>query len=420
MSVQKVQSIDIYHGLPVYPDDVEGLTAVITGANGISGYHMLRVLGASPKRWSKIYCLSRRPPYIPGGLPANAEHVALDFLKSPDEIAGVLQAKGVRADYVFFFAYLQPAPKEGGGLWSDADEMDRVNALLLSNFVEAMRLAHLKPRRFMLQTGAKNYGVHLGPTKLPQEESDPRVELEPNFYYSQEDFLFKYCQEEGIGWNVLMPCGILGAVPDAATVYAAVCVELEQPLLWPSDISSWQTYCSQSSAMMNAYMEEWAVLTPGAENQRFNACDDSAFTWEGFWPHLAGWYGLEWRGPDDKAEFHEIHTRFNPRGYGPSGVVRTTFTFVEWAKRPEVQKAWKRLAEKHDLSQKELKDVDRVFGFLDGSVSRAGSLMMSMAKSRKLGWHGTVDTTESFLAVFEDLVNIKMIPPVPKINVSLR
>lgn len=42
-----------------------------------------------------------------------------------------------------------------------------------------------------------------------------------------------------------------------------------------------------------------------------------------------------------------------------------------------------------------------------------------MAKSRKLGWHGTVDTTESFLAVFQDLVDIKMIPPVPKINVSL-
>lgn len=31
--------------------------------------------------------------------------------------------------------------------------------------------------------GAKNYGVHLGPSKVPQEESDPRVELEPNFYY---------------------------------------------------------------------------------------------------------------------------------------------------------------------------------------------------------------------------------------------
>jgi hypothetical protein len=41
-----------------------------------------------------------------------------------------------------------------------------------------------------------------------------------------------------------------------------------------------------------------------------------------------------------------------------------------------------------------------------------------MDKSKKLGWHGFVDTSESFLAVFEDLARIKMIPPVPKVKVS--
>jgi hypothetical protein len=92
----------------------------------------------------------------------------------------VLKEKNVTADHVFFFSYIQPPPKEGSGLWSDADEMVRVNALLLSNFVEALKLSDIKPKRFMLQTGAKNYGVHLGPTKVPQEESDPRVEFEPN------------------------------------------------------------------------------------------------------------------------------------------------------------------------------------------------------------------------------------------------
>ena len=38
----------------------------------------------------------------------------------------------------------------------------------------------------------------------------------------------------------------------------------------------------------------------------------------------------------------------------------------------------------------------------------------SMDKSRKLGWHGFVDSTESFFEVFRDLARIKMIPPVPK------
>jgi hypothetical protein len=123
-------------------------------------------------------------------------------------------------------------------------------------------------------------------------------------------------------------------------------------------------------------LEEWAVLTPGAENQRFNACDDSAFAWEGFWPRLAGWYGLEWKGPQADADLEERQATYNPRGYGPKGVSRVAFTFVDWAKRSDVQQAWSKLAEKHDLSEKELKDVDRVFGFLDSSASRAGPLMV--------------------------------------------
>lgn len=120
---------------------------------------MLRVLSQSPERWSKIYCLSRRPPYIPGGLPANAEHIALDFLKSPEEIANVLKERSIKADYIFFFAYIQADPKPGKGMWSDAKEMVRLNSLLIDNFIGALKIAEIKPKRFMLQTGAKNYGM---------------------------------------------------------------------------------------------------------------------------------------------------------------------------------------------------------------------------------------------------------------------
>jgi hypothetical protein len=97
MSVQKIQTSGIYHGLPVFPERQRGLTAIVTGANGISGYYMLEVLGQAPERWTKIYCLSRRPPAIKEGLPKNAEHVALDFLKRPEEIADVLKEKGIKA-----------------------------------------------------------------------------------------------------------------------------------------------------------------------------------------------------------------------------------------------------------------------------------------------------------------------------------
>jgi len=294
MTISQVQTVGIYHGLPVYPPEITGLTAIITGANGISGYYMYKALSKDAKRWKKIYCLSRRPPLIEGGLPDHVEHIPLDFLKDPEEIASVLKQHGVTADHVFYYSYIQVEPKPGQGLWSDTDEMCRVNSLLLSNFLESLKLASITPTRFMLQTGAKNYGSHLGPTKLPQEESDPRIEFEPNFYYPQEDLLWKYCKETGCGWNVCMPGPIMGAVKDAAmnaafplAVYAAVCKKLGQPLEYPGDRLSWQANQSTSTSMMNAYHEEWAVLL-GPPDQKYNTFDGGAFTWEKSWPRIAG------------------------------------------------------------------------------------------------------------------------------------
>ncbi|CAK4031005.1 hypotheticalsprotein [Lecanosticta acicola] len=420
MSIQQIQSKGIFHGLPVYPREQSGLTAIITGANGISGHYMLRVLSEDPKRWKRIICLSRRPPLIPGGLPENAEHIPCDFLASPQEIADVLKKHSAEADHVFFFSYIQPVPKEGAGLWSNARELCDINSKLLDNFLQALQLAAITPKRFMLQTGAKNYGGHLGPTKLPQEETDPRVELEPNFYYPQEDLLWKYCEETGVGWSVHMPGPIVGAVPDAAmncafplAVYAAVCKQLGKPFEFPGDISSWQMPQSMSAAQMNAYQEEWACLL-GPPNQKYNTCDDSAFTWEQCWPKIARWYGIESKGPQDGEKYDEFETRFVPRGYGPKGITRRKFSTVAWAKKPEVQQAWSELVREHGLTQ-ELKDIDRVFGFLDGTLCRPAPLLFSMDKSRKLGWHGFVDSSEAMLDVFRDFAKLQMIPPVPMV-----
>lgn len=94
---QVVYSKGIFHGLPTFPKNVAGLTAIVTGANGISGYHMAKVLAAAPDRWEKIYCLSRRAPpdYFFDGLGEGAsrvEHVPVDFLEEPASIAKVLES----------------------------------------------------------------------------------------------------------------------------------------------------------------------------------------------------------------------------------------------------------------------------------------------------------------------------------------
>ena len=109
--VYQVRDVGIYHGLPVYDSNINGLTAIVTGANGISGYYMVRALSQAPQRWKRIICLSRRPPALE--LPPNAEFISLDFLKTPEEIGKVLKEKNVKADYVFFFSYIQVEPKAG-------------------------------------------------------------------------------------------------------------------------------------------------------------------------------------------------------------------------------------------------------------------------------------------------------------------
>jgi hypothetical protein len=58
---------------------------------------MLKCLSQSPETWTKIYCLSRRPPAVPGALPPNAEFISVDFLDEPSKIAAVLKEHNVTA-----------------------------------------------------------------------------------------------------------------------------------------------------------------------------------------------------------------------------------------------------------------------------------------------------------------------------------
>lgn len=132
--LQQIYSQGIYHGLPDLSGAPNGLTAIVTGANGISGAHMvrwprsfdlpavanaqeIRVLASNPTRWKKIYALSRRPPS--GSWPDNVQHVPLDFLSSSENIAETLRKEGIKADYVFWFAYILVTGENGALEWGD-------------------------------------------------------------------------------------------------------------------------------------------------------------------------------------------------------------------------------------------------------------------------------------------------------------
>lgn len=92
-----VQSKGIFHGLPTFPSSLNGQSAVVFGANGISGYHMLRVLSESPERWTDVTAFSRRPQMNARGVGTNVRQEELDLMQSPEEIAEVFVKKGIKA-----------------------------------------------------------------------------------------------------------------------------------------------------------------------------------------------------------------------------------------------------------------------------------------------------------------------------------
>jgi nucleoside-diphosphate-sugar epimerase len=252
---------------------------------------------------------------------------------------------------------------------------------LLSNFLTALEISTIIPKRFILQTGAKHYGLHLGPPLSPEDESDPRFLKEKNFYFPQEDILWEWTKNHGSSWNVTRPGFIIGAVPDAAmnityglALYAAVQAELGLKLEFPGDNDAWYIENHMSYAPLIAYHAEWAALNADAADQVLNHSDGSMFSFGKFWPQLAAAYGLQYSAPEqDENKFQTVTmpTTPPPRGFGPPGKFRLSWSFEAWANKKEVLDAWATLKKKHGLTF--LKDpfgesVKDVFGLLDAAI----------------------------------------------------
>ena len=100
----------IYRNLPNFDPSIKGLTAIIVGATGISGFNTLRCLLDSPERWNNIYALSRKPPtkemwsLLTPDQQARVQHVPIDLSKSAEETATSFAKAAVGSvDHVFFY-----------------------------------------------------------------------------------------------------------------------------------------------------------------------------------------------------------------------------------------------------------------------------------------------------------------------------
>ena len=269
----------------------------------------------------------------------------------------------------------------------------------------------------MLQTGAKNYGLHIGRARNPALESDPQPKhLEPNFYYLQEASLFKYCKENpGTTYNIIRPAWIIGSTNNAQmnalhtfAIYAAVCAKRGVPLTFPSTWGSWMGEAHHSTARLTGYLSEWAVLEDKCKNEAFNAQDTSPVSFDRFFERLVDWFAVK-KGvqppsdtEDNMAELKGKAGKETPMGYGPSPVAKFSFTLSSWAQEPENHEAWKAIQkESPGVKHDPFEDIAGNFTFGDGAFMNIGCLGMN--KARRLGWTGFVDTVESLFEMYKEM-----------------
>ncbi|MCJ1257339.1 hypothetical protein MMC24_005164 [Lignoscripta atroalba] len=397
-------------------------SAIVTGATGILGREIVAALGNDPQQWTTVYALSRSQKEK---CPSNVKHDFIDLTSDAKAMAKQLQ--GVEAEYLFFAAYLEKG--------SEQENWD-VNGAMLRNFLDALELtgAAKKLKRVILTTGAKQYGVHLGPPKNPMEETDPWIEgpdRPPNFYYNQQNILKDKAAASSWDWVVTYPNDVIGVAKgnfmNLATsigLYAAISKELGGTLLFPGSEKFYTLFDSFTYSRLHASFNLWAALNPKCSNQAFNVVNGDAESWQNLWPKLAARTGCTIPadqfavpvGEDassvmklaERPPIDDIAARIGLQGRVAPGEVRQRIDLVKWSQREDVKSAWEQLAQREGLEKDAFEKA--TWGFLGFVLGRDYNVVISMSKARRLGWTGYIDSWDALEQCLGELESEGVLP----------
>ncbi|HEX4167715.1 MAG TPA: SDR family oxidoreductase [Bryobacteraceae bacterium] len=350
-------------------------TALVVGATGIVGLNLATHL-ASQEKWL-VYGLARNP-VLQGVRPITAD------LLRPESLRDALD--GLLPTHVFIATWLRQ-PTEAENI--------KINGAMVRNLLDALSRAG-SVQHVALVTGLKHY---LGPFeaygkgKLPTtpfREEQPRLNLE-NFYYAQEDELFKAAKRDGFSWSVHRPHTIIGyAVGNAMNmgvtlaVYATICRETGRPFLFPGSAVQWSSLTDMTDARLLARHLQWAATTSTARNEAFNVVNGDVFRWSWMWERIASWFGL------DPAPLPEEGTPLERQLAGAAP-------------------AWAEIARRYNLVEKDLNVLVSPW-HTDADLGRPIEVVTDMSKSRKLGFRDYQATDDSFFDLFAHLREARLIP----------
>jgi nucleoside-diphosphate-sugar epimerase len=351
--------------------------ALIIGATGIVGGNLADHLLAS-RGWH-VTGLSRGRSAERAGVDA-----VIADLTSSESVADAL--RGRRFSHVFFTAWSRQASER---------ENIRVNGAMVRHVLEALGPSG-ELRHAALVTGLKHY---LGPFEAyakgsvpltPFREEQGRQDVE-NFYYEQEDRVFEAAKQYGFGWSVHRPHTIIGfALGNAMNmgvtlaVYATLCKATGAPFVFPGSAAQWNGLTDMTDAGLLARHLEWAALSPNARDQAFNVVNGDVFRWKWMWSVLADYFGIE------AAEF--------------DGQTRPLEGRMQ-----DADKQWREIAARFGLAEP---DIGKLASWwhTDADLGRPMEVLTDMTKSRKAGFLDYQSTPDSFIALFERLKALRIIP----------
>ena len=315
------------------------------------------------------------------------------------------QLEGIQADYVFFAAYLQKDSEQ---------EMWDVNGAMLNNFLEALETTGVTKtlKRVILTTGAKQYGVHLGVPKQPMEETDKWIEGEgrpPNFYYHQQRILQEKSKHANWDWVVTYPNDVIGVakgnfmnLSTSLGLYAAISKELDGNLVFPGSEVFYTAFDCFTYSRLHADFNLWAALEPKCGNEAFNVVNGDAESWQNMWPKLARRHqchiprnqfkiGL---GKDPGSEtllaeqppIADVAAEIGLENNVSQSKLEQKLDLVKWSQRSDVQRAWEKLRDEHQLDKDAFPKA--TWGFLNFILGRSYNIVISMSKARRFGWTG--------------------------------
>jgi nucleoside-diphosphate-sugar epimerase len=273
------------------------------------------------------------------------------------------------------------------------DPNPQVRLALMRHVIDAVQAHAPGLRNVHLLQGTKYYGCHLGPFKVPAQESDPRVPG-ADFYYSEEDCVRERQHGREWTWTATRPhsvCGYARGNPLNLAVVLGIYGSLQKAVggtfSFPASQAAFERRFNVADSELLARASIWCSTTPGCGNEAFNINNGDVFRWCDLWPQLADFFGLKAAGPQAQRlpEFLGAHAP-----------------------------TWRSVAAKHGLASF---PYERIARWAQGDYEPPNSrfaceydVVSDLGKARRHGFSEQVDSAAMFLRLFARLRDARVIP----------